>query len=96
MLLRKLWSGAHITCNKNSIPDDPEKPMVTSGIRLGTPAATTRGMGAEEFRLIGGLILQVLDALSASGTESNESVEADVRARVLDLCSRFPLYARLY
>lgn len=82
---------AGITCNKNGIPFDPEKPMVTSGIRLGTPAGTTRGFGAEEFRLIGNLIGDVLDGLAAN-PEDNSAVEAEVRAKVAELCKKFPLY----
>ncbi|MCV6588677.1 MAG: serine hydroxymethyltransferase [Marinobacterium sp.] len=82
---------AGITCNKNGIPFDPEKPMVTSGIRLGTPAGTTRGFGTEEFRLIGNLIGDVLDGLAAN-PEDNSAVEADVRAKVAELCKQFPLY----
>lgn len=83
--------AAGITCNKNGIPFDPEKPTVTSGIRLGTPAATTRGFGAAEFRLVGELIVEVLDGL-ASGTNDNSGVEERVRQRVRDLCARFPVY----
>lgn len=82
---------AGITCNKNGIPFDPEKPMVTSGIRLGTPAGTTRGFGAEEFRLIGNLISDVLDGLVAN-PDDNSAVEAAVKAQVEQLCQRFPLY----
>ncbi|MBY4675172.1 serine hydroxymethyltransferase [Marinobacterium arenosum] len=82
---------AGITCNKNGIPFDPEKPMVTSGIRLGTPAGTSRGFGVEEFRLIGNLIGDVLDGLAAN-PEDNGAVEAEVRAKVADLCKKFPLY----
>ncbi|MBP0049439.1 serine hydroxymethyltransferase [Marinobacterium sp. AK62] len=82
---------AGITCNKNGIPFDPEKPMVTSGIRLGTPAGTSRGFGEEEFRLIGNLIGDVLDGL-AENPEDNSAVEARVRAEVKALCDRFPLY----
>jgi glycine hydroxymethyltransferase len=82
---------AGITCNKNGIPFDPEKPMVTSGIRLGTPAGTSRGFGTEEFRLIGNLISDVLDGLVAN-PEDNSEVEAKVRAQVETLCKRFPLY----
>jgi glycine hydroxymethyltransferase len=85
-------SRAHITCNKNGIPFDPEKPMVTSGIRLGTPACTTRGFGVGEFRTIGGLIVDVLDGLSADGEAGNAGREADVRARAGDLTQRFPIY----
>ena len=87
---------AHITCNKNGIPFDPEKPFVTSGVRLGTPAGTTRGFGAAEFREIGQLISEVLDGLKAANSdEGNASVEAAVRAKVEALCGRFPLYPYL-
>ena len=85
---------AHITCNKNGIPFDPEKPAITSGVRLGTPAGTTRGFGVAEFRLVGELIAEVLDALAAS-PEGNPKVEEAVKARVLDLCARFPIYPGL-
>jgi len=84
---------AHITCNKNGIPFDPEKPMVTSGIRLGTPAGTTRGFGVSEFQQIGDMIAEVLDALSAKGVEEDATVEAKVRKDVSALVERFPLYA---
>lgn len=84
---------AHLTCNKNAIPFDPEKPMVTSGIRLGTPAATTRGFGEGEFREVGRLIGEVLDGLArANAPEGNTAVEESVKARVLSLCERFPIY----
>jgi glycine hydroxymethyltransferase len=82
---------AGITCNKNGIPFDPEKPTVTSGIRLGTPAGTTRGFGVNEFRQIGALICEVLDGL-AQNPDNNERVEREVRAKVLELCRRFPIY----
>lgn len=82
---------AGITCNKNGIPFDPEKPMVTSGVRLGTPAGTTRGFGEEEFRFVGRLIIQVLDGLAAH-RDDNSSVEASVRAEVNALCDKFPIY----
>lgn len=82
---------AGITCNKNGIPFDPEKPTVTSGIRLGTPAGTTRGFGIEEFCVVGHLISDVLDALQSS-PEGDPRVEAGVREQVLALCGRFPLY----
>ena len=82
---------AGITCNKNGIPFDPEKPMVTSGIRLGTPAGTTRGFAAQEFRLIGNLIGDVLDGL-ASNADDNSAVEQQVAEQVKALCARFPLY----
>jgi len=83
---------AHITCNKNGIPFDPEKPMVTSGIRLGTPAGTSRGFGVAEFKYIGELIVEVLDALSAKGVEADEAAEAAVRQKVKALLARFPIY----
>jgi glycine hydroxymethyltransferase len=83
---------AHITCNKNGVPFDPEKPFVTSGIRLGTPAGTTRGFAEPEFRQIARLIVEVVDGLAANGDEGNAAVEAKVRAEVKALCARFPLY----
>ncbi len=83
---------AHITCNKNGIPFDPEKPTVTSGIRLGTPAGTTRGFGIAEFRLVGELITEVLDVLSQKGVEEDSLVEGAVRERVKALVGRFPIY----
>ncbi|NKD84820.1 serine hydroxymethyltransferase [Haematospirillum jordaniae] len=82
---------AGITCNKNGIPFDPEKPTVTSGIRLGTPAGTTRGFGEQEFRTVGRLIIRVLDGLSAN-REDNGAVEVAVRAEVGALCHQFPIY----
>jgi glycine hydroxymethyltransferase len=84
---------AHITCNKNGIPFDPEKPTVTSGIRLGTPAGTTRGFGIAEFQQVGELIAEVLDALSQKGVEEDAAVEASVRDKVKRLVARFPIYA---
>ena len=84
---------AGITCNKNSIPFDPLKPTVTSGIRLGTPAATTRGFGVAEFETVGDLIAKVLDGLAASGEEGNAAVEAEVRNAVRALCAQFPIYS---
>ena len=86
---------AHITCNKNGIPFDPEKPTVTSGVRLGSPAGTTRGFGEPEFRLIGDWIVEVVDGLAAHGETGNAEVEASVKARVADLCARFPIYPEL-
>jgi glycine hydroxymethyltransferase len=83
---------ARITCNKNGIPFDPEKPTVTSGVRLGTPAGTTRGFGIAEFRHIGDLIAEVLDALLHKGAEEDARVEAAVREKVARLISRFPIY----
>ncbi|MEO3998774.1 serine hydroxymethyltransferase [Mesorhizobium sp. CAU 1732] len=87
---------AHITCNKNGIPFDPEKPFVTSGVRLGTPAGTTRGFGLAEFREIGTLIAEVLDGLKvANSDEGNAAVEQAVRKKVEALCERFPIYPYL-
>jgi glycine hydroxymethyltransferase len=83
---------AHITCNKNAIPFDPAKPMVTSGIRLGSPAATTRGFGVAEFREVGRMIGEVLEGLSKSNDGDNAAVEAAVAERVKSLCARFPIY----
>jgi glycine hydroxymethyltransferase len=83
---------AHITCNKNGIPFDPEKPFVTSGIRLGSPAATSRGFGAAEFKEVGGLIVEVLDGLSSKGEEGNAATEAAVKEKVHTLTARFPIY----
>ena len=83
---------AHITCNKNGIPFDPEKPTVTSGIRLGTPAGTTRGFGIAEFQQVGELIAEVLDALSQKGVDEDAAVEASVRDKVKRLVARFPIY----
>ena len=88
----KALGRAHITCNKNGIPFDPEKPTVTSGLRLGTPAGTTRGFGETEFRLIGDMIVQVVDGLAANGEEGNADVEAAVRVKVAEMCKAFPLY----
>lgn len=87
---------ANITCNKNGIPFDPEKPFVTSGVRLGTPAGTTRGFGQAEFREIGKLIAEVLDGLKvANSDEGNAAVEAAVKAKIVSLTERFPLYPYL-
>ncbi|WP_442753329.1 serine hydroxymethyltransferase [Methylocystis sp. JAN1] len=84
---------AHITCNKNGIPFDPEKPFVTSGIRLGSPAATSRGFGAAEFTEVGKLIVEVLDGLSSKGEEGNAGTEAAVKEKVHALTARFPIYS---
>jgi glycine hydroxymethyltransferase len=91
----KALDRAAITCNKNGIPNDPEKPFVTSGIRLGTPAGTTRGFGVEEFRQIGQLIAEVVEGLRKNGEEGDAQVEQSVKARVEELCARFPIYQGL-
>ncbi|EDQ06980.1 Serine hydroxymethyltransferase 2 [Sulfitobacter indolifex] len=91
----KALGRAHITCNKNGVPFDPEKPMVTSGIRLGSPAGTTRGFGEAEFRQIADWIIEVVDGLAANGAEGNAEVEAKVAAEVEALCERFPMYPNL-
>ena len=83
---------AHITCNKNGIPFDPEKPFVTSGVRLGSPAATSRGFGVAEFAKVGDLVVETLDGLAASGESGNAGVEARVREGVHELTRRFPIY----
>jgi glycine hydroxymethyltransferase len=83
---------AGITCNKNAVPFDPEKPTVTSGVRLGSPAATTRGFGQGEFRQVAEMILEVVKGLAANGAEANGEVERRVRERVDQLCRRFPIY----
>jgi glycine hydroxymethyltransferase len=85
---------AGMTCNKNAIPFDPEKPTITSGIRLGTPAATTRGFGQAEFKQVAEMILEVLAGL-AKNPEDNGAVEQRVRGRVAELCKRFPIYPTL-
>ncbi|GGE19612.1 serine hydroxymethyltransferase [Primorskyibacter flagellatus] len=84
---------AHITCNKNGVPFDPETPFVTSGIRLGAPAGTTRGFGEAEFRQIADWIVEVVDGLAANGADGNGEVEEKVKAEVTALCAKFPLYA---
>ncbi|MCC4298767.1 serine hydroxymethyltransferase [Aurantimonas coralicida] len=87
---------ANITCNKNGVPNDPEKPMVTSGIRLGTPAATSRGFGVPEFQEVGRMIVEVLDGLKAANSEEgNAAVEAAVKEKVVALTDRFPIYEGL-
>ena len=91
----KALGRAHITCNKNGIPFDPEKPTVTSGVRLGTPAGTTRGFGEAEFRQIGRWIVEVVDGLAANGEDGNAEVEAAVKAKVEALCAKFPIYPAL-
>ena len=91
----KALGRAHITCNKNGVPFDPEKPTVTSGIRLGSPAGTTRGFGEAEFRQIADWIIAVVDGLAVHGAEGNGAVEAKVKAQVEALCKRFPIYPNL-
>ena len=88
----KALDRASITCNKNGIPFDPEKPFVTSGIRLGTPAGTTRGFGEGEFREVGGMIAEVVDGLRKNGEAGDAQVEQSVARRVEELCARFPIY----
>jgi glycine hydroxymethyltransferase len=88
----KALGRAHITCNKNGVPFDPEKPTVTSGIRLGTPAGTTRGFGIAEFQEVGRMITEVLDGLAVHGADGNQAVEASVKERAIALCQRFPIY----
>ncbi len=88
----KALDRAYITCNKNAVPYDTEKPAITSGIRLGSPAGTTRGFGVPEFREIGKLIVEVVDAVAKNGDDGDPAVEASVRERVGHLCKRFPIY----
>ncbi|TCO72884.1 serine hydroxymethyltransferase [Rhodovulum euryhalinum] len=91
----KALGRAHITCNKNGIPFDTEKPTITSGIRLGSPAGTTRGFGEQEFAQIGRWITEVVDGLAANGEEGNAAAEDKVKAEVAELCARFPIYPGL-
>lgn len=90
--VEKALDRARITCNKNAIPFDTEKPAITSGVRLGTPAGTTRGFGEQEFRDIAEMIVEVVDALGTTAGEGDRDVEARVRNRVDELCKRFPIY----
>ena len=83
---------ANITCNKNGVPFDPEKPFVTSGIRLGTPAGTTRGFGEAEFVEVGNMIASVLDSVAQSGPDGDSGVVAKVKRDAIELCERFPIY----
>jgi glycine hydroxymethyltransferase len=87
----KALERAYITCNKNGVPSDPEKPMVTSGVRVGSPAATTRGFGKEEFKQVGAWIIEVVDALARGGDTS--AIETKVREEVKALTARFPIYS---
>ena len=91
----KALGRAHITCNKNGIPFDTEKPTVTSGVRLGTPAGTTRGFGEDEFRHIARWIIEVVEGLAQNGEDGNGAVEASVKARVEAMCEKFPIYPGL-
>ncbi len=91
----KALGRAHITCNKNGVPFDPEKPTITSGIRLGSPAGTTRGFGEAEFRQIADWIIEIVDGLAANGEEGNGEVEAKVKGEVAKLCAGFPIYPNL-
>jgi glycine hydroxymethyltransferase len=91
----KALGRAHITCNKNGIPFDTEKPTITSGVRLGSPAGTTRGFGEAEFRQIARWITEVVDGLAANSEDGNSEIEAKVRTDVMELCSRFPIYPGL-
>ena len=88
----KALGRANITCNKNGIPFDPEKPTVTSGIRLGSPAGTTRGFTEDEFRQIADWIVEVLEGLATNGEQGNAEIEAAVKAKVLTMCDKFPIY----
>ena len=90
-----LLGRAHITCNKNGIPFDTEKPTITSGVRLGTPAGTTRGFTEAEFRKIGRWIIEVTEGLAKNGEDGNGAVEDKVKAEVEALCHRFPIYPDL-
>ena len=92
-IAEKALGRAHVTCNKNGVPFDPEKPAVTSGIRLGSPAGTTRGFGVAEFREVGRMTAEVLDGLAANGEAGNAAVESKVKAEAIALCARFPIYA---
>jgi len=91
-IAEKSLGRAHITCNKNGVPFDPEKPTVTSGIRLGAAAGTTRGFGVAEFRDVGRMIAEVLDGLAANGDAGNAALEARVKEQAIKLCERFPIY----
>ncbi len=91
----KALGRAHITCNKNGIPFDTEKPMITSGLRLGSPAGTTRGFSEPEFRQIADWIVEVVDGLAANGEDGNADVEGRVKGAVLEMCGRFPIYGEL-
>ena len=91
-ITEKALENAGMTCNKNAVPFDPQPPMVTSGVRLGTPAATSRGFGVAEFIQVGEMIVEVLDGLKANGEEGNATLEKAVKAKVDALCAKFPIY----
>ena len=95
-LVENSLERAGITCNKNAIPFDMEKPSVTSGIRLGSPAGTSRGFGVSEFRRIGEIIGDVIDGLAENGEQNNSKIERKAKSEVLSLCQSFPLYRGLY
>lgn len=86
---------AGLTVSRSQVPFDPQKPYITSGVRIGSPAGTTRGFGVKEFNTIGGLVCEVLDGLVANGLENNRKVEEAVRQKVVDLCAKFPIYSRV-
>ncbi|GAB4238863.1 MAG: serine hydroxymethyltransferase [Methyloligellaceae bacterium] len=92
-LAEEALGRANITCNKNGVPFDPEKPTVTSGIRVGSPACTTRGFGIAEFQQVGDMIIEVLDGLAENGPDGNTAVESAVREKAIALTERFPIYA---
>jgi glycine hydroxymethyltransferase len=91
----KALGRAHLTCNKNGVPFDPEKPTVTSGIRLGSPAGTTRGFGEAEFRQIADWIIEIVDGLAVNGEDGNNKVEEKVKGELAAMCARFPIYPDL-
>jgi glycine hydroxymethyltransferase len=92
-IAEKALGRAHITCNKNGVPFDPEKPTITSGVRLGSAAGTTRGFGVNEFREIGRMIAEVLDGLAANGEAGNGAIEAKIKKQAIALCDNFPIYS---
>ncbi len=95
-IVEKALDRAGITCNKNGIPGDNEKPTITSGIRLGTPALTSRGFGKNEMKIVASLILEILDGLAQAKADAVPEIEASVKAKVLQLCKKFPIYAQSY
>ena len=88
-------SAANITCNKNSIPFDDEKPTITSGIRLGTPACTTRGFKEEHFKLVGNWIVEIIENISNNDGKLNEKIGLEIKENVKSLCLKFPIYPLL-